>query len=123
MPQINEWGILDTTTFQERRGKFEFRVPRAFRSRLVFFPESMQICIYETGDFNQKEGKLTFMSYPQSHPASPPIELWQILIENTFNYTIVPLNRSNRLVIYHAKVENNINWTVYDIDKRTIVKH
>jgi hypothetical protein len=35
----------------------------------------------------------------------------------------MPLDRSNRVALYQAKVKNNIIWTVYDIDKRTVVKH
>jgi hypothetical protein len=35
----------------------------------------------------------------------------------------MPLNRSNRIAIYQGKVEKNIIWTVYDIDKRKVVKH
>lgn len=65
LPSLNQWGVLDVITFEERRGEFAFVCPRFFRSRVVFFPASESICIWEIGDFNEKGGRLTFMKYPK----------------------------------------------------------
>jgi hypothetical protein len=51
------------------------------------------------------------------------MEPWQVPIEDIFNHIVMPLNRSNQMVVYQSRVQNNINWTVYDIDKRIVVKH
>jgi|JI6StandDraft_1071083.scaffolds.fasta_scaffold04436_14 hypothetical protein len=122
LPSSNEWGILNVKTFTERRGKFEFVCPRAFHSKVIFFPESKMICIYETGDFELKTGRLTFMSYPSDPPGSDKTP-WVIPIDDVTNNIFTPLNNSNRLAVYVNKIEAKIRWTVYDLDLSSATVH
>lgn len=117
MPKSGEWGILNIHDFKERRGKFNFACDRAFHSKVLFFPESRMICIYETGDFDVKKGKVTFMPYPSDPPGSDK-EPWSFPIEDVTNAIFTPLNHRNRVAVYVNKVETKIKWTVYDLDAR-----
>lgn len=103
MPHSNEWGILNVRTFKERRGKFEFVCQRPFHSKVMFFPESKMICIYETGDFEVKTGKVTFIPYPSDPPGSDK-EPWSLPIEDVTNNIFTQLNPKNRMAVYVNKV-------------------
>jgi hypothetical protein len=122
MPSSNQWGILNIRDFKERRGKFDFVSPRMFRSRVLFFPESKMICIWEIGDFQDKLGRFTFFPYPSDPPGSDR-QPWQVKIDDIFNNVVMPLNLRNRIAVYQGKVEDKIRWTVYDFDAQTITKH
>lgn len=118
LPATDEWAIIDCNTFKETRGTFKFRNKSAFKARVLFFPESKRMAIYEIGDFNDKPGKFTFMSYP------PDIkDAWEVPIPDSFNYTIEPLNLRNRVVVFNGKVDDKIRWTIHDLDKRETKDH
>lgn len=80
------------------------------------------ICIYETGDFEVKTGRLTFIPYPSDPPGADK-KPWVVPIEDATNNIFTPLNHRNRLAVYVNKVEAKIKWTVYDLDEQSVLVH
>jgi hypothetical protein len=120
LPNSGEWAIIDSNTFKETRGKFEFRRKSACRAHVLFFPESKRICIYESGEFGDKAGRFTFMMYP---PTEDHSETWEVPLANGFNLYVAPLNLRNRLVFFEDRVKENdkkIRFSVVDIDRKAV---
>jgi hypothetical protein len=100
LPESGEWVIINSSSFAEEKGKFNFLNQSPTNSHLLFFPDSKMIGIWEVGAHKKKEGRLTFLPYPTTESGKAP---WVINEIGFYNSVIHQVNNRNLVALFDPK--------------------
>jgi hypothetical protein len=114
LTELNQIGIINFRTQEQRTIPFNFRNKSIYRSKLFVFPESKSYCIFENPEYSQKSGKFTFFSYSDS---TKPI--WEEELEDVFTFNVKPINDYSQMGVYKGRMETNMEFTILDFLKKT----
>lgn len=113
LPEEGSWVILNSCTFADEKGKFPFLDQEPANSKVLFFPESKMLGIWEIGPHKKKEGSITFIPYPKIGSEKKPYTVKNIGFYNT---EVQQLNNRNLVAYFDPKSEGKIKWNTINIE-------
>lgn len=113
--KLRNWGIFNLNTLTQRVGGIDLRSQSLIEPVPFFFPKSNAILIAEGGNFNLRDGKFCYYTYPKE--GGDVQKLWEHNCIGTFSLNIKQLDDTGRIVIFNERAftKGEFNWHVLDL--------